>query len=503
MQLTNKKIIFLKSMILAEKSTEEFALDALNNEKYDNYPNYINKKEIEKTFDQYWDKLNPFNSEIYTDSYSIAPNVEGHFLSQNLPDSVESIVVDELCTPELISKYLDKHDDITHVGLSVYAKRMDKSLENISLITKYYPDKVLYLGGIGVLYPHIQNLVNDKIINRENVCFQGNGVNWLRNKMGFNSIKSIDFKIPRIISSISGFPKLFHSEYLVTQVGCPLKCDFCITNAFLQYNPFCHKPEKIIEHLNLIRRSYDNDIFILVSDPNSFFPEKIWKEVFDHFSKPEVKKESDNFIHFIAAASLAHLNNFDIEKIQKNCCLKILMVNFGMESTLEGGYKKNLGITNELINKMKKNGVSPNQNFILGLPVHTKDNISVEIRNNLKYKSDWFLINTFKPLAGTPLYGTIKNDGRLFGLDLPPEFLYQDGFFPFNHKNLGGGFSILKYAFEAYIECEKVNSDIYSNFAITFSNSPAFEESPSLKAMVKTFEALSEQNKLLYEARMV
>ncbi|MFW9828236.1 MAG: hypothetical protein ACFFEY_11615 [Candidatus Thorarchaeota archaeon] len=40
------------------------------------------------------------------------------------------------------------------------------------------------------------------------------------------------------------------------------------------------------------------------------------------------------------------------------------------------------------------------------------------------------------------IYNQIKDEGLLFGNVLPPALLCRDGFFPFNHKNLGGGFSL-------------------------------------------------------------
>ena len=55
----------MKSLPLELRSTEEFALEVLNNPKYDEFPQYIDKHEIQRAFDEYGYKLNPYNSSIY------------------------------------------------------------------------------------------------------------------------------------------------------------------------------------------------------------------------------------------------------------------------------------------------------------------------------------------------------------------------------------------------------------------------------------------------------
>ncbi|MFW9828247.1 MAG: hypothetical protein ACFFEY_11670 [Candidatus Thorarchaeota archaeon] len=499
--MANKTIIFFKTLASSFKSTEQYALEVLSDSKYDKFPQYIDKSKIEEAFDEYGHKLNPFNSEIYTNSISNSPNIEGHFLSQNLPSQVDSIVVDETCSKDVLYKYLDNYNEISHIGLSVYAMGMDESLNIIKIISKDFADKELYLGGIGVLFPHIQNLAEMGIIKRENICF-GSGINWLRNKLGFRNLKPNQIKIPKIKSPIYGFPKKVNSEYLITQIGCPYECDFCITAKFLHYNPFSTNPQKIINRLEEMRQEYEKDIFLFLCDPNAFFPLRTWKEVFHHFSNKKVRKGCDNYIFLLCLASMTHLRDLGIEKIQKDSCVKIFMINYGMESTLDGGYIKNRGISNEFIKAIKSLGIIPHQNFIIGLPRHTEKNLDLEIKNNLEYDAVWFSVNTLKPLPTTMIYNQIKDEDLLFGNDLPPELLYRDGFFPFKHKNLGGGFSALKYAFKSYIECEKKVIDVYLNFSETICNNPGYETSTDLQSFAKFFFEMSKKNFDIFKLRM-
>ena len=110
--------------------------------------NQPQKDAIQRAFDLYGHNLNPFNSYIYESVWQ-TPNVEGRFLACNIPE-IESIVIDKVCSEEVLYETLDKHDDITHIGLSTYANGMNNSIKLIKIIKSDFPDKKLYIGGIGV-----------------------------------------------------------------------------------------------------------------------------------------------------------------------------------------------------------------------------------------------------------------------------------------------------------------------------------------------------------------
>ncbi len=488
--MVKNKIAFFKSLSVNIKSTEQFALEVLNDPKYDNNP-YIDKNAIQKAFDLYGYKLNPFNSSIYESTWQ-TPNIEGHFLAHNIPE-VESLVVDKLCSEKILRETLDKNDDITHIGLSTYAQGMDNTLNLVKRILTDYSDKKLYVGGIGVLYPQLTNLVN-----HDDICF-GSGINWLRKKFDLNNLSGEQIQISKIYSHLEGFPIPIKAAYAVTQIGCPFNCDFCITSKFLQYNPFSDY-KKIINLIEGLSNESDGDIFLYLCDPNSFYPEQVWKKVFDYFIENKFKIKNQIFI--VCLTSLNHLSSFDLEKIQKTSPVKFYLVNFGIESTLKGGYKKNLGISNEFIKTLNKLGIITFHNFIVGFPFHTKETIDLEIKRNLEYDSAWYSVNTYKPIPSTPIYNQLKEKNLLYGEDLPPEFLYHEGFFPFKHKYLGGGFNALEYAFKAYHECEKKVVDVYHNFSTTLLNNYAITNSRMIKQLLKIFFEMSRLNLPFFQLRM-
>ncbi len=485
------KIMYIKSLPPNLGSTEDFALEVLNNPKYDAYPQYVNKNDIQKAFDEFGHKLNPFNSMIYSNSLN-SPNIEGRFLSINTPE-IDSIIIDDAITEEKLREIIDREDDITHIGLSVYASRLENAIKIIEIINNDYPELELFIGGIGVIFERVSRLVK-----KNNICL-GNGVVWLRKKFNLSELKIKDYKISTVIMNTRLFPVNFKTAYMVTQIGCPYSCDFCVTAKQLQYSPFS-KSKEIIENLRNLLEMDRRDKILYLCEPNALFPERDWNEVFNYFMN--YKGSYDNYLYIFCLISLNHLCNFNLRRIQEKCRVKFLMVNFGIESTLEGGYEKNYGISKDFVKGLSDMGITTNHNFIIGLPHHTTKNIDLEIKGNLEYNSNLYFISTLKAVPRTYLYELLKKEGRIFGDDLPAELVYQDGFLNFNHKALGGGFSVLKYAFKAYHQVEKKVIDVYSNMADTLLNSPLANKSSILKKTINVLLNLSAHNFNLFKPRM-
>lgn len=484
-----QKLLFIKTLAKQLKSTEELALEILNDPKYDDIPQYVDKSEIQNAFDEYGYKLNSFNSLLYANALN-APNIEGHYLAANLPE-IESLVIDDSCTSNEIHKILDKNDDISHIAVSAYAHGLDRVVDLIKTLKRDYSDKTIYVGNVGATFSYIQ-----KLIKPENICI-GNGVPWLREKFGLPKLNRQGYNLSSIIANANLLPVNMKTLYLVSQVGCPFNCDFCIT-PLLQYNPFSNS-KRIIESLERAREEIGKDMFVYLCEPNALFPERVWKEVFDYFMN---EGKSDKNMYLLCLASLAHLQKFNLKEIQSKSSLKLFLVNYGIESTLTGGYKKNQGVSTNFIKYLSELGIITNHNFIIGLPIHTEKNLDIEIKRNLEYDSCWYFISTLKPLPMTETYNQLNKEGRIFGDDLPPEFICRDGFLSFDHPHLGKGFSVLKYAFKSYYETEKKVIDVYSIFAKTIENSPIVEHTKSMQRVIKTLKKLSELNYTLFEPRM-
>jgi len=456
--------------------------------KYDNNP-LINKEAIDEALKKYGHKLDISDIDK---TAQIDINMEGHFLAQNIPE-IPSIIIDKICTKEVLNNILGKHDDITHIALSTYASGMDKTIEIIKEIQSEFNDRELYIGGIGTVYPHLQELVKTK-----NICF-GTGVNWLREKFNLKLITNNEFKIPEIYANLGGFPVPLKTAYLVTQLGCTQNCDFCITNNLIKYNPFSNH-DKIIKFIEDISSKSNKDISLFFCEPNAFYPEFVWKRVFKHFI--ENPKKIENNIFMIFFGSLNHINKFDLETIQKKSPLKFLIISYGIESTLRGGYFKNKGNPRKIIERINNLGIFTIHTYIIGLLFQTKKTIDLEIKSNLKFNSDLIVVNSFKPVPRTTLYNQLKVENRLHDRNLPPEFLYMQGFLPFNHEYLGGGFDILKYLYKAYYESEKKIIDVYDNFANKLFEMFSITNSRKIKRAAKVLMGLSKVNFNSFQKRM-
>lgn len=350
----------------------------------------------------------------------------------------------------------------------------------------------MYVGGVGTVYSQIQ-----KLVPARNICV-GNGVNWLRKKINLKPLSPKEIKIPKISGNLINFPIKARTIYLVTQIGCPNTCDFCITHNFLKYSSFS-KSKKIIEFIEDFSTQISRDGFIFLCEPNSLFPELTWKKVFEYFI--ENRKNFDNNLFLFFSSSLNHINKFDLEVIQHKSPLKFFMINYGIESTIKG-YPKNQGDSKKVIERLNKLGVFTNHNYIIGLPFHTKEIINLEIRNNLGFNSDLFAVHSFKPIPSTLLYKQLELENSLYSNNVPHEFLYASGFLPFNHKYIGGGFEILKYFFKAIYEGEKKTIDVFDCFANKLLDLFAITNSRKIKKAVKVFMGMSKINLNSFQARM-
>ncbi|MHA1986627.1 MAG: hypothetical protein ACW98D_08315 [Promethearchaeota archaeon] len=485
--MTEKRIAFIKSLSLVDRS---FPLKVRDDPKYDNNP-LINKKAIDEAVKEYKNKVPYAYSKNILNVSDFRINIEGRLLAENIPE-IPSIVVDEMCNEEILYKTLNKND-ITHIALSVYATGMRETKKLINIIQSEFKDIELYIGGVGTVYPYIKDLLEPK-----NTCI-GNGINWLREKFNLKLLSNEDFNIPKIFGNFPESPVPMKTAFLITQLGCPNKCDFCITPNFLKYKPFSNKA-KIIRCIEELSSESDKDLFLFMIEPNAFFPEHTWKEIFNYFI--ENKNRIDNNIFIAFEGSLNHINKFDLEKIQEKSPIKFLLISYGIESTLKGGYLKNQGNPEKIIERLNKVGIVTKQNYILGLPFHTKKDINLEIKNNLKYNPDLYSVFSFKPVPTTPLYNQLKNENRLYGNNLPPEFLYAFGFLPFIHEHLGGGFNILKHIFKALYENEKKSIDVYGNFSNKLLDLFALTKSSKIKWVAKSFMKMNKLYLNSFQARM-
>lgn len=485
------KILFIKSITKELLPTEIFAEKILKSNQYINNP-LVNREEIETAFNLYGKKLNPLNKETYSDTFNIFLNIEGHFISTNIPE-IESIVIDRPCDLSLLNELLSINQDITHIGLTVYGNGLNESINLIDYIKTKLPKIKLYVGGVGVVYPQILSR-----LKTEDICL-GEGVNFLRKKFNLKLLSPEEFRIPKIIGRTNALPLPINTYYLVTQIGCFNNCDFCITSRFHKYLPIA-SAQQIIGYIEDLCKNSQEDIFLYFCEPNAFNPLSVWKKIFNYFI--ENPNNLKNNVFLIAPSSLNTLKYLPLEEIQYKSPVKFLMINYGIEKTLGNDYEKNSGKPKEIIKKLNNLGIITNHNYILGLPDHDDGMINEEIQNNLTYSSDLVLISTFKPIPTTPLYEQLLIDGKIYGDELPNEFLYIDGFLPFNHKYLGPGFSILKYTFKAYYETEKFLHDVYGSLSCKFIKLYKMSKSSIILELAKKFHSFSTQGYESFKQRM-
>ncbi|MFX0072889.1 MAG: B12-binding domain-containing radical SAM protein, partial [Candidatus Hermodarchaeota archaeon] len=320
---------------------------------------------------------------------------------------------------------------------------------------------------------------------------------FLRKKFNLKLLSSKEFKIPKIIAKITEFPLPINAAYMVSQIGCPNNCNFCPSPYIYRYKPFSNAA-KIINYLEKLSNNSNKDIFLYICDPNAFYPFQIWQKVFDYFIKNPKKIDYNIFIFCLS--SLNHLNKFNLEKIQKSP-LSILFINYGIESAINK-YPKNRGNPKKVVERLNNLNIITYQSFIIGFPFHTPELLKLDVMKNLEFNSDIFFINAYKPLPMTPLYNQLKSEERIFGMELPPEFLWVFEYMAFKHPFLGFGFDILKYCFYSYVESEKKTIDIYGKISDKLLNIFAHTNSRKIKRAASIFSKMSQANFFSFQNRM-
>jgi radical SAM superfamily enzyme YgiQ (UPF0313 family) len=207
-------------------------------------------------------------------------------------------------------------------------------------------------------------------------------------------------------------PEKYNRITVQTSRGCPHKCEFCASSILLTPGYKLKPVEKVIAEIRAIKRIWPRP-FIEFADDNSFVHRAHYKRLLRELAKEKVRwfTEAD-----IAVAQDAEL----LGLMRDSGCQQVLI---GLESprrsSLEGvetnANWKLRQRENYLsaIAKIQSYGVTVNGCFILGLDGDTPevfDEVFDFVRESGLYEVQITFMTAF---PGTPLYGRLKDEGRL------------------------------------------------------------------------------------------
>jgi len=352
-------------------------------------------------------------------------NVSGHFIAVNI--KTPSKVLDSPINPEILISELRK-DSYTHVGFSIISNDYSNFVKCARVVKDFDSSIITLAGGPGAMFEKTKDYV-------DHVCV-GRGVPFLRKL--FNEKIDDPYKL-KIMSN------LYHLKYLnletstilhrmVTKIGCPYKCDFCVTPNMYggKYTGELFTPPYIHDELIKFRDKIgENKLSIYFEEPTSVVSLKWWYDLFDLF------KEDDGDFAFYVYGVTSILEKLDLEKIS-NSAARFHLVNFGIES-FNKNYSKNSNVNmKSLIRKFSDHGILTNPNYIIGFDFDNKESVMDDIKRLVDLGATMNTVLHLHPHPMTSVWKELESQNRL--LDVPIEFHFIHGFQSFKHPNFKPGF---------------------------------------------------------------
>jgi len=390
--------------------------------------------------DEYGEKSNKmelFHNQVTREqgifSYRFNHRSQGlYFLAENI--DIPTTVLD-FPTLKRFKKELGKGYD--YIGISFIIPNFKKAKEMARLIRELSPGSKIILGGHGTNIPDIE-----KMIDQDYIC-RGEGVYFLRRL--FREDVNRPIKHPLGYSSfnrqVMGVPWSPDSGILITGVGCANKCRFCATSHFFgEYTAYLKTGKEIFD---LCCRYEDEkkitDFGIL--DENFLKMKDRALELLDLMEK---NKRYFTFAIFSSAETLKELGDLDIL-----VRLGVTFIWIGVESKKEI-FAKNKGTDfPDLINEIKKRGISVLASSILFLEEHDKNTIWEDIDFATSLKPDYLQFAELGPIPGTKLYSDYESAGKLLK-GIPYAAQHGQGKIWFKHEHFTRDESedFLRLAFE-------------------------------------------------------
>jgi len=392
------------------------------------------RAQLLKTYPQMtkWAKEEIFNNitewpdDVAIDGFIDDLNVSGRFLAKNI--ETPSKVIDEPVNPEILISELEK-DSYTHVGFSIISNDYSNFINCAQSVKNFDSSIITIAGGPGAMFEQTKTYV-------DYVCKGERGVPFLRKL--FNEKIDNPYKLTimpnRYCLKYLNFEVATTIYRLVTKIGCPLNCDFCVAPSLYggEYTGEFFTPQYLHDQFIKFRDEVgENKLSFYFEEPTSVFSLGWWYEFINLF-----KEDYGDFAFYVYSIT-SILDKLDLDKIS-NSAARIHLVNFGIES-FNKNYVKNTNVNmKSLVRRMSDYGIFTNPNYIIGYDFDTKESVMEDIKKLIDLDAT---MNTVLHLHAHPMTGIweeLKSQNRL--LDVPIEFHFIHGFQSFKHPHFKPGF---------------------------------------------------------------
>ncbi len=377
------------------------------------------------------------------------------------------------------------------VGISAIIVNIGKVKEMCRLVREFSPQSKIIVGGHVTAIPGIEHLVDADEIAR------GEGIRWMREYLG----EPVDAPIehPHIVSGFNvhalGIPVPSTSDTAATiipSVGCPMGCNFCTTSAFFggkgKVINFFETGKEMYEVMCDAEQSLHAKSFFIM-DENFLLQRKRAMELLD------LMRQGDKSWSFYVFSSANAIRKYTMDELVQ---LGISWVWMGLESPGSSYSKLDGTDTVELTHEMRSHGIKALGSTIVGLEHHTPGNIRAEIEYAVSHDTDFHQFMLYTPVPGTPLYGQVRDEGRLLE-DVDLADIHGQYKFNFKHAAISREESkkFLDLAF--WRDFERNGPSLYRICRTTMEGWMRYKDYPDLRVR-KRFEWEAQKIKSSYAA---
>lgn len=331
-----------------------------------------------------------------------------HFLAQNI--NVPSVVL-EWPTLDELAKELES-ETYDYVGISFRSIDIDRLPDMINLIRLVSPDTKIIIGGYGTL--GLEELEEEGIHIRDKVDYvcQGEGVAYLKAILGDNEQRPMISHLPLETYTIpwlsqSGIFPPKKVGYILSALGCPVKCEFCATSAYTGGELVeVMTADEIYESMKWYHENYRSFDQAFIMDENFLD----YKEKVNELGR--LIRNDERFglskMNYVAFGTALAVSEWELDELLLNGVSDIWI---GIESFFSYDNKKVNNIKT-LIHRLHEHGLRTTLSWIIGDDCQTKDNIDEDIEQFIALKSPASQLSLLIANRGTQLSKRLKREGR-------------------------------------------------------------------------------------------
>lgn len=216
-------------------------------------------------------------------------------------------------------------------------------------------------------------------------------------------------------------PKKMNAPIWTTR-GCPYRCQFCTTSLLNGKIIRKHSIEYIIKWIKYLKEKYNIECINFIDD-NFTFHTDYAKDVCRRIIEEEINIKMNT----PTGTRMQRLDEELLILMKKSGWINILISpESGSINTLKS-MKKDLDpeIVLPKVRMIKKIGLKVHAAFMIGYPGETKDDIEKTLKLLRDCNTDFFFLNNFQPLPGTPIFMELVEKGEIESDFLPIN--YSDG----------------------------------------------------------------------------